>query len=67
MPKKKETTHVRVSLLVEVGIAGYADHHGLVPLPNHVRRQIKRQIPAVLHRLTADGMEFVFVVDETIK
>jgi hypothetical protein len=58
------TTRVRISLLVDVDVEGWALDYGLEPRPNVVRKDVKSYIENAISNGPA-GFEFMTLVDET--
>lgn len=58
-----KTTRVRISLLVEVDVDGWALDYGLEAKPNIVRRDVKDYFENTVHNGPA-GFEFMTLVDE---
>lgn len=57
------TTRVRISLLVDVDVAGWARDYGVEPKPNVVRAEVKEYFEDAVSNGPA-GFEFMTLVDE---
>lgn len=59
----KRTTRIRISLLIDVDVDGWALDYGLEPRPNIVRKDVKSYFETAVNDGPA-GFEFMTLVDE---